>query len=117
MRAFIRRFHSPDGDLPLLSPRDPTNFAILIQMLIGPAIADGEESFDVLVCSPEWIALRARERGPVAGRHLLVVESFDFNSIAEFLRREVEALDEPSWEDLACKIGRLGRWEFEDYQP
>lgn len=30
---------------------------------------------------------------------------------------DVGQSDEPTWRELADKIGRIGRWEFEDYRP
>jgi len=46
----------------------------------------------------------------------LIVESFDFDFVSQYLRNAIESLDEPTWERLANKIGRIGKWEFEDYQ-
>ena|SRR5436190_20648510 len=115
MRAIVRRFHSPD--LRPATKVDVEDFAILMQMMVGPKDAEGEESFDVLVCSPQWVARRVREAGPLVGRHHLIVESFDLDFISKYLRNEIESLDEPTWERLANKIGRIGKWEFEDYQP
>jgi len=115
MRAAVRSFHSPDADLDSL-PRGPVS-TILIQMMIGPAGAPGEESFDVVVCSADALARKASEVGPVIGRHYLIIESWDPELVLGFLRRSVEALDEPTWVALAEKISRIGRWEFEDYVP
>jgi hypothetical protein len=41
----------------------------------------------------------------------------DLSGIKSFLEGEVENLDEPTWPQLAAKIGRIGKWEFEDYAP
>jgi hypothetical protein len=32
------------------------------------------------------------------------------------VRKYVEALEAESWEQLASKISRVARWEFEDYK-
>jgi hypothetical protein len=33
------------------------------------------------------------------------------------LTRAVESEEAPTWPELAIKIGRIGKWEFEDYRP
>jgi hypothetical protein len=116
MKAEIRRFHSPDAeDLRHFAPSDPLRFAVLIQVMIGPQGLSGEESFDILVCSPSWIAERARAGKPVWGRHHLITERFDFAMIEGEIRAYVEACEADNWRDLALLLGRIGKWEFEDY--
>ncbi|RIJ78089.1 hypothetical protein D1871_04165 [Nakamurella silvestris] len=114
MKAVIRSFISPDADLD--GELDPALDSLFFQMLVGPVDSDGEESFDLTVCTPAWLAEQTQASGIINGRHLLIVERIDFVAIKEYLAAEVAALDEDTWTDLATKIGRLGRWEFEDYQ-
>ena len=37
-------------------PDDPTHFGVRVQAFIGSAESDLSDSFDVLVCSPRWLA-------------------------------------------------------------
>jgi hypothetical protein len=116
LRAEIRRLHSPDlFDLRHDSPTPPDDFSVLIQILVGPAGGPGEESFDVLVVTPKYLARRVAQQGPVCGRHLLVVESFDYASIEEWIRRAVHSCEGSTWSEVALRIARIGHWEFEDY--
>jgi hypothetical protein len=117
VRAAAKRFHSPDADLDTLVPADPTDVGVLVQMMAGPADGPGEESFDVVVCTPLWLPSFTKEQGRVIGRHHLIVESWDWPRVRTFLTHEVEAHEAPTWRDLAAKISRIGKWEFEDYQP
>lgn len=117
MRAAAKHFQSPDADLEAFVPGDVSDVGMLVQVMAGPADGPGEESFDVVVCTPKWIARQLRERGPVIGRHHLLVESWDWPRIRLFLTQAVEAPEAPTWSDLAAKIDRIGKWEFEDYKP
>ena len=117
MRARILHFESLDVDLRTYVPRDASDDGVWLRMFVGPTDGPGEESFDVLVCTPAWLQRVAAEQGPQIGRHHLIVSKMDMSLVEEFLRGRVEQLDEPAWEGLAEKIGRIGSWEFEDYRP
>jgi hypothetical protein len=88
-------------------------------MLIGPPGSPGEESFDVVVCSPEWLAARCREVGLYDARHHLVVnvEQFDKRQLRTWLEFRISSAEAETWTEIAERLGRLGYWEFEDYQP
>ena len=118
MKAEVRRFHSPDiADLDAYTPPNPTNFAFQLQVMAGPKGAAGEESFDLEVCTPEWLAERLRTDKVVIGRHHLMVTDYDWPPISAFIRTWVGNCEGDTWEQVALKIGRLGHWEFEDYRP
>lgn len=117
MRAVVHRFHSPDADLDRYVPDDAEDVGLLVQMMAGPAGKPGEESFDVVVCTPRWLDRWVRENGPLIGRHHLVVERWDFARVRLYLAEAVESEEAPTWPELAVKIGRIGKWEFEDYRP
>jgi hypothetical protein len=44
-------------------PTDPAVFSFLARLVVGPADGPGEESFDLTVCSPEWLSARSKETG------------------------------------------------------
>lgn len=114
MIAVLRDVHSPDvDDLAAFEP-GASAFAVLVQMLVGPLDGEGEESFDVMVCSPDWIRLQPE---PVIGRHLLIVNTFGWALIRQFLEDQVSRCEGSDWPEVANKVGRIGQWEFEDYQP
>jgi hypothetical protein len=118
MKAAIRYLHSPDvDDLESYQPGDPENFGLLVQVMAGPADGPGEESFDVMVCTPGWLAERVRSGGPLIGRHYLIVDTYDFATIETVLANAVESEEAPTWNELGERLGRIGKWEFEDYQP
>ncbi|MEV1002653.1 immunity 8 family protein [Nonomuraea sp. NPDC050202] len=114
MKAEIKGFHSPDVNWEGGAPADPQNFGILLQLFIGPKDAPGSESFDLIVCTPSWLG-QIVKGGPIIGRHHLVVSTFDVSAIASYLKAEVANYSAPDWEQLAGKLTRIGRWEFEDY--
>jgi hypothetical protein len=83
---------------------------------VGPADGPGEESFDVMPCTPNWLKSWIRSHGPTIGRHYLVVERYDLPQVRKYLTSVIEAEHGRTWHELALRINRIGKWEFEDYQ-
>lgn len=88
-----------------------------MRLLIGPDAGPGEESFDLTVCSPEWLAERCRYEGIVDGRHhaILNMDSFDERSLRRWLERRVSSVEAATWPEVAERLERLGYWKFKDY--
>ena len=118
VRAEIKRFHSPDVlNLRTYVPEDAGDFGFLLQIMAGPVGRDGEESFDVVVCTARWIGQHLGTDGILVVRHYVVVDSYDYERLEAFLRHYVDQCSGTTWEEVAFRLGRLGKWEFEDYRP
>ena len=78
MRAELKSLFSPDADpLEDFAPTGP--FGILVMALIGPAGQQGHESFDFVLCTPEWFSSDLREDLKM-GRHYLFVRDFNYTN-------------------------------------
>lgn len=118
IKPVLKRLHSPDVfDLELFAPADPTCFSFLLQAMFGPEGSEGEESFDILVCTPRWLSAEVERNSIVDGRHHLIVSKFDLVQMRSFLSEYARSCDGKTWREVAAKLSRLGRWEFEDYKP
>ena len=115
MRAALK--HLIFDPAPTTLPAEPASFSFWVRLIVGPKDGPGEESFDLTVCSPEWLAVRCRQQGIVDGRHHLVVNADDFDQrqLRSWLESRVRQLQGGSWSEIGEKLGRLGHWEFEDY--
>lgn len=104
---------------PSSLPANAEEFCFLARLSAGPADGPGEESFDVTVCSPEWLAARCRDGDFFDARHHLVVdvEHFDQRALRSWLEKRVTAVSGDNWTEIGEKLSRLGYWEFEDYRP
>jgi len=45
------------------------------------------------------------------------VEQFDKRQLRTWLESRVNSVQAQTWTQMGERIGRLGYWEFEDYQP
>lgn len=118
MRAALRRLHSPDiDDLASYRPERPDEFGFLLQMLVGPENGPGEESFDVVVCTPRWLEKKHNPQEMLIGRHYLLVFEYDYNRLLRAIEDLCDSAEGGSWGEVASKLSRIGKWEFEDYRP
>jgi hypothetical protein len=104
---------------PSTLPADPAKFSLLARMIVGPPDTLGEESFDVIVCTPEWLANACERAGGIySARHHIVVnfEAFDQRALRAWLLARVNEVEADTWAGVGERIGRLGYWEFEDYR-
>lgn len=109
-----------DFDAERLPTDDPADFMYPVLMFVGARGEPGEEQFQVIVCSPEWLAAQVRRKGKIYdGRHHLVVDvaSFDRQRVRDWLATRVGEFTGETWHEVAQQVGRLGRWEYEDYEP
>jgi hypothetical protein len=116
MRPILKRISTIDGGDPArYAPEDANRFAQVLRFVVGPSSGDGEESFDLTVCTPVWLQDRCEREGFVIGRHHLVVLAYDFEFIRRTLVRLVERYSGATWQEVATKVSRMAYWEFEDY--
>lgn len=103
---------------PRSLPGDGEQFAIRVRLLLGSVDGPGEESFDLTVCSPEWLAAGAAREGLIDGRHHVIVnaETFDQADLRRWLHQRVSSVEAPTWHEVGEKLARLGYWDFEDYR-
>lgn len=114
IRAELKGLHSPDAPhLDQFEPEGP--FGILVQAMVGPSGQPGKESFDMVVCTTDWFAANMLEE-VVPGRHYLFVKEFDYRRLWNYLEEYCKSCSGSSWREAADKVGRIGKWEFEDYR-
>ena len=68
---------------PTSLPPEPEAFVLRARMIAGPADGPGEESFDITVCSPEWLRAQCNEGSFYDARHHLIVapDQFDVRAL------------------------------------
>jgi Immunity protein 8 len=118
MRAQLRSLDlRPD---PSTLPSEPREFSLVARMIVGPPESPGEESFDITVCTPEWLAEQCNSSGGIYNpRHHVVVaaDMFDQHALRAWLEARVREVEAPTWSEVGERLGRLAYWEFEDYRP
>ena len=107
-------------DRRLCAPRANLIQTHAVGPLVGPADGLGDETFDVTVCTPEWLAQACRTRGGIYdARHHVVVtmEQFDERAMHDWFEARVRRVEGDDWNEIGNRLARLGFSEFEDYTP
>jgi Immunity protein 8 len=77
VRAELKHLHlEPD---PAMLPAELESFSFIARTFIGPPDGPGEESYDAVGYSPQWLAATCREVGLYDARHHLVVDVEQFD--------------------------------------
>ncbi len=111
----MRSVSSADADLDTYRPDDPLDAGVTVRFLVGPHDGPGEESFDVVLCTPRWLSGRVQVTGPLLVRHHVVMEPFDLRLGVEQVTRLMQSVSADDWAGVGEKLARIGQWEFEDY--
>ncbi len=109
-RAQIRSFNWDD-----LRQDHPLDLPINLRMVVGPLGADGEELFDISICTMEAIRSLLDRDGVLFPRHRLIVDGVNPHRIEAILRDRISRISGNTWSEVAEKIGRIAYSEFEDY--
>jgi Immunity protein 8 len=116
MTAVLKSISTIEGNDPsTFRPDDEMCFSLWLRLYVGPSDGEGSESFDVLVCSPGWLARQSERDGFVVGRHHLVVNAYRYDLLRDQLAKLIGQFSGSNWSEVAAKVGRIGYWEFEDY--
>jgi hypothetical protein len=81
-------------------------------MIVGPADGPGAESFDITLCTAEWLAAAARGGFHDARHHVVVdFEAFERNTLHRCVTKRVESVQADTWGEIGERLGAAGLLE------
>jgi len=117
MRARISNIGTQFGEpLESVQVEKRENFHEWVRAQIGPTPGQGEEIFDFLVCSPEWVNEECRRTGYFMARRVLIVPQWDPDLVKKAIEYVVSLVTADTWQEIASTLSSIASWEFEDYQ-
>jgi hypothetical protein len=117
MRAEVRGWWNADDLEGRPAAEDLDDCCVAIDAYIGPTDGRGEEVFSFTVCTPAAIERQlARDDRPYWARSTLIVRRYSREAVDAALNQFVRSLSGADWDELALKLNRFLRWEFEDYK-
>jgi hypothetical protein len=117
MRADLRGFYSSEvGDLQAWRPEDADCFELQVTAFVGPNDQVGEEMFDFRVCTATWLERNPPPKGFEFPRSTVLLTRWDYQTLERALTDLCLHTTGGDWSEVATKLSRYGRWEFEDYR-
>lgn len=117
MQPVLKSLHSTDiADVETYLPDEEDNFGFTLRAMIGLMNEEGEESFDIVVCTPKWLMGRYGPSDVLLGLHKLIVFKYDYLRLRQFIDKYLMRCSGNTWKEVADKVSLLGQWEFEGFQ-
>jgi hypothetical protein len=114
MQAVLKGLHSTDiADVATYVPDEEDNFGFVLRAMVGPMNSEGEESFDIIVCTPRWLLDKYGTSDVLLGLHKLIVFKYDYHRLRQFIEKYLMRCSGDTWQEIAQKVSLLGQWEFE----
>lgn len=93
-------------------PDDVANCWVDIHAEIGVKGEDAADTFVFQVCTIQRLTEIVEANGYLCERHLVVMESFDWNLVEQSISEIILPLEADDWNSLAKKIHDFGAWEY-----
>ena len=93
------------------------SFCHTLRAEIGVRGEKGADAFEFDVCSPEFLESETENHPVFSGENLIIMKRFDPDRVEEFVHKRLRHATGKDWGEMAGKIGKWARWEFEDYRP
>lgn len=116
MKAKLKELFSLDFDLNTYWPENETNFSLILRAMIGPEGSNEAESFDIQVCTFDWLKEKYETERAVFGQQMLVVFEYDIDLIKQKVESFCDECISDNWQDIGNRLNLIGAWEFENYQ-
>ena len=86
MKPELKSFYCLDIEKPLkeYTPFVEDNFGFWARIIVEDKYLGGEESFDIMICTPKWILDNYKEEDVLTGQYHLIVLKYNYNNILSF---------------------------------
>jgi hypothetical protein len=104
------------GGLASFEPEDPSNFSLEVAAEIGAA---GEEGSDLFYFSVRTARALEHDPPPKGFEFLhghVLLNRWSYELLLRAIGDLCSKTEGDDWNELATKLSRYGRWEFEDYR-
>lgn len=116
MKAELKDIISPDIiDIRNFHPQKENCFSFLFEFTVGIKGEECGDQFSIEVCTPNWLLENLSKSEALFGTNRLIVLSYDVDLIINQITQYCSSCTGENWEEIADKISRIARWEFEDY--
>ncbi|ARU60011.1 hypothetical protein CBW65_02225 [Tumebacillus avium] len=93
---------------------DIENFAVDVQIDIGPYNTEGADTFSFRVISPKRLELYLDGNNVEIGRGIFIMKDYNIGAIQFQVNRLLDNCKGDSWREVALLLSRYFHWEYEE---
>ena len=107
MKPILKNFYSTYIEVPLsdYTPSSPSVFGLLARLIVGEQEMEGEESFDIMICTPQWLLSNYNSSDIIYVRQHLIVFEYNYQRIYTKIQSLIEGCEGENWDEIGLKIG------------
>jgi Immunity protein 8 len=113
MRAELKELFADGKYLKDYQPDNPTCFSLLVRLQIGAEREEASDSFEITLCTPEWIKNASVVSPFISGLFKLIVPSYDYDALVNYLDAYCKNFEGDDWDEIATRLSFFGQWEFQ----
>ena len=110
MMPELKWMFSPDVEIETFAPEEGAPWGFLLQIGLAPPGIDGADSFDVIVCSPDWIPLHYGSDAIVDGRFHLIMATYSEAILKSYIERTARNSAAPTWNEVVDRFGQVAQF-------
>ena len=113
MKSIINSFICADHDpLDSYQPEDMNMFHFWVEISVGIEGEEGEDLYQVSICSQKWIEERIKENTFFVGLYTIIMQKYDYDNICQTLNR-LFCIEGKNYEEIFTKLGQIGLSEYQ----
>lgn len=93
---------------------DIENFAVDVQIDIGPSTSEGADTFSFRVISPRRLEQYLDGNDLEIGRGIFIMKDYKIGAIQSQVNRILDKCQGDSWKGVALLLSRYFHWEYEE---
>lgn len=115
MRSIINSFICVDHDpLYLYQPEDISMFHFWVEISVGIESEEGEELFQVFICSQKWLEKKIKENTFFIGLYSIIMYEYNYDILCSILNK-LFCIEGNNYEEISNKLSQIGLSEYQRY--
>ena len=116
MKSKINSFICADHDpLDLYQPEDITMFRLWLEISVGVEGEEGEELFQIFICSQKWLEKKIKEYTFFVGLHAIIMDEYNYDNLCRILDSLI-CIEGSNYEEISNKLGQIALSEHQQYR-
>ncbi len=101
--------------LYLYQPEDISMFRLWLEVSVGVEGEEGEEVFQIFICSQKWLEKKIKEYTFFVGLHAIIMDEYNYDNLCRILN-SLFCIEGSNYEEISNKLGQIALSEHQQYR-